>query len=461
MQDSSQQTGTPDVIIIGAGLTGLTTAFYLKQQGKNILVIEKSDRTGGQIKTVRQKDYIFECGANTGTISHIEVIHLFDQLEKYCKLQTAQEAANNRLIWKKDRFIPLPSGLCGGLFTPLFSFGDKLRILGEPFRSKGIDPDESIASLVRRRLGNSYLKYAVDPFIAGVYAGDPEKLITRLALPKLYALEQQYGSFIKGAMAKAKIPKSEEEKKVTKKIFSTQGGMQCLTDALTQAIGADSFILGAQETNIIPQNDGFEVTFHTADGHRQNISTPKVIITTPAYVVPQLLPTADPSLLQAFRDLRYAPVVQVGIGIKKGGNRPLKAFGGLVPTIEKQPILGILFPSDCFEGRAPQGGETYSIFIGGTQNPTCHEMNDAQITDIADHAIHRMLHIPAHIEIDAMHISRHSKAIPQYEKTADAVLQAIDLLQKQHSGLIIAGNSRDGIGMADRIRQGTLLAKNI
>ena len=88
------------------------------------------------------------------------------------------------------------TGLIGGIATPLFTFGDKLRILGEPFRTPGTNPDETVAEMVRRRMGKSFLRNAVDPFLSGVYAGDPEKLITRFALPKLYNLEQKYGSFV-------------------------------------------------------------------------------------------------------------------------------------------------------------------------------------------------------------------------------------------------------------------------
>lgn len=179
-----------DTIIIGAGLTGLTTAYCLTRKGCDIEVIEQSPCVGGQIRTYHENGFTFESGPNTGVISHPEVAELLAELSPTCRLETAREASRQRLIWKGDRFHPLPSGLFSAITTPLFSTKDKFNILGEPFRSKGNNPDEMIGELVQRRLGISYLHYAVDPFISGVYAGDPMRLVTRHALPKLYQLEQ-------------------------------------------------------------------------------------------------------------------------------------------------------------------------------------------------------------------------------------------------------------------------------
>ena len=182
-----------DILIIGAGLTGLTTAFTLASKGKNVLVLERMERAGGQIHTHQEDGFVYESGPNTGSISNPEVAELFVELEKVsggkCKLETAPDASKRRLIWKGDRFRALPSGLGSAIATPLFTLGDKFRILGEPWRKKGDNPDETVGELASRRLGKSFVDYAVDPFLSGIYAGDPNTLITRYALPKLYNLE--------------------------------------------------------------------------------------------------------------------------------------------------------------------------------------------------------------------------------------------------------------------------------
>ena len=110
--------------------------------------------------------------------------------------------------WHKRKFVEMPHGLWSGLTTPLVTLYDKFRLLAEPFRQRGVNPDETVGEISRRRLGNSYFRNFVDPFVSGVYAGDPDKLVTRFALPKLYALEQTYGSFIRGAIQKMRTPKN-------------------------------------------------------------------------------------------------------------------------------------------------------------------------------------------------------------------------------------------------------------
>lgn len=208
---------TTDILIIGAGLTGLTTAFHLTRAGKQVHILERADRVGGQIHTFHENGFVFESGPNTGVVSYPEVAELFAALSPACQLETAHDEAKRRLIWKGDSFRELPSGLLSAVTTPLFSFSDKFRILGEPFRAKGTNPDESVGELAARRLGKSFLDYAVDPFLSGVYAGDPLTLVTRYALPKLYNLEQQYGGFIRGTIAKARLPKTDRDRLATKK----------------------------------------------------------------------------------------------------------------------------------------------------------------------------------------------------------------------------------------------------
>lgn len=209
-----------DVVVIGAGVTGLTTAFLLIKKGLKVLLLEKNSRVGGQMETIREDGFVFETGPNTGVVSNAEVVELFQMLQSRCSLEVARKEAKVRLIWKDGAFHALPSGLSSAVTTPLFTWNDKIRILFEPFRKKGNNPFESIGDLTRRRLGKSFLDYAIDPFISGIYAGDPGKLVTRFALPKLYNLEQNYGSFIRGAIKKGSEPKSERDKLATKEVFS-------------------------------------------------------------------------------------------------------------------------------------------------------------------------------------------------------------------------------------------------
>ena len=449
-----------EIAIIGAGLTGLTTAFWLTRAGKKIRIIEKQDRIGGQIRTYQENGFVYESGPNTGVVSYPEVAELFAALSPDCTLETAREESKKRWIWKGNKFHALPSGLVSAVTTPLFTLYDKFRILGEPFRSKGTNPDESVAELAARRLGKSFVDYAVDPFLSGVYAGNPHTLVTRHALPKLYNLEQDYGSFIKGSIAKAKLPKTERDKLATKKVFSAMKGLERLPEAMTKAIKKENITLSANNVKIQPQGQQWLITYHTPDGEHSLIAD-KVVTTCGAYALPELLPFIPKEEIGLISNLHYAPIIQASVGFHNTRGLRFEAFGGLVPSKEKRDVLGILFPSACFVGRSPEEGALFSFFIGGVRHADMLDWSDEQLKDMILKNIHSMLKFPADTQPDLIRIFRHRNAIPQYEKSSEERFKMIDELQARYPGLVLAGNIKGGIGMADRIRQATGIAKEL
>jgi oxygen-dependent protoporphyrinogen oxidase len=452
------KTENTDTIIIGAGLTGLTLAYFLKRMGQRPLILERSDRPGGVIQSHTEKGFTYESGPNTGVLSTKEIAMLFEELRDECTLETGQGGANKRYVMKSGKWEPLPSGLFSAVTTPLFTLKDKFRILGEPFRKPGSNPDESVADMVRRRLGKSFLDYAVDPFISGIYAGDPSRLVTRYALPKLYTLEQNYGSFIRGSMKKGREKKSDDEKKATREVFSVRGGLGNLIGALEKEIGRERIIYGVQDLKTDFTGDGFTVSF-AAQGEVFQTGCSRLVSTAGGYALPEILTFIPQEELDPILSLNYAGVVQVAAGYSRWTGTPLDAFGGLVPSLEKRQILGILFPSAIFNDRAPEGGALLSVFLGGTRNRELIRKSDDEITGIALGEIRKTL--GADGEPDLLKIFRYEKAIPQYEVTTGERLKCIRELEGRYPGLILAGNVRDGIGMADRVKQARHIAEII
>ncbi len=449
-----------ETVIIGAGLTGLTTAFHLSQKERAFKILEVSDHIGGQIRTFQEGDFVFESGPNTGVVSFPEVAELFEALDSDCELETAREESKRRLIWKGNSFHPLPNNLLRAIFTPLFTLYDKFRVLGEPFRAKGTDCNESVGALAERRLGKSFLKYAVDPFLSGVYAGDPMKLITRYALPKLYELENQYGSFVKGSIAKAKIKKTERELLASKKVFSARGGLSHLIAAMEKDLGEENIILRAKDITIQPDENGWLIQYTTPEGSKC-IRAKKVVTTVGAYALPKMLPFVGEEDLNKLSNLRYASVIQVSVGVLDTGTLKFPAFGGLVPSCEQKEVLGILFPSSCFHDRAPEDGALFSFFLGGVKHESLFTRSDEEIKALVLREFRSMLKFPATQEPDLIRIFRHEHAIPQYELSSGERFSTIERLEKQWKGLYLAGNMKGGIGMAHRILQATQLAKKL
>jgi oxygen-dependent protoporphyrinogen oxidase len=450
------------VLIVGAGLTGLSAAFRLSQDNQDFLVLDKKSEYGGVIRSVHKGEFLFEKGPNSGVVANETVVRMFDELGDRVQLEVAGDAAKKRFVLKNKRWHALPSSPISAVKTPLFSWKDKFRILLEPLRKKGRDENESLKDLVLRRLGKSFYHYAVDPFVLGIYAGDPEKLITKYAMPKLYNLEQQYGSFIKGAIKKKKEPKTELQKRVNRRIFSARGGLSQLTSALYQAAGADHFTLGVSDLKISKASPnekgkaGFAAEF-VQNGNRIELTADQVIYTGPAYELSHLLPS-NWEEQPAVSDLFYAPTIEIALGFNQWNGISLDGFGGLIPHREGRDILGVLFMSSLFEGRAPRGGALFSVFMGGVRRAELTNLEDPEIRALVEKEFKELMGLEE-FKPELFEIIRHQQAIPQYGIESGPRFAAAESLEKNHPGLQIGGNLKGGIGMADRIQQGYQMAE--
>ncbi len=436
------------VAIIGAGITGLTTAFYIKKVGIPFTVFEKSDQIGGVMQSKNDGTFLYETGPNSGVISHAEMADLFEDLNGKCDLELADDASAKRLIWKSGNWHALPSGLISAVTTPLFSFYDKLSVLGEPFRKKGKNPNENLAALVKRRLGQSFLDYAIDPFILGIYAGDPAYIVPKYALPKLYNLEQNYGSFVGGAIKKSREPKTENDKKAGRKIFSAKGGLKNLVNALTNSIGRENICLN---TDVEIIDNTFTILIN---GESEQFT--HIVFTGVSKNLSSLMPFLSNDLLKPIENLKYAKVVEASIGFKKWNGIKLDAFGGLVPFKEDKNILGVLFMSSLFEDRAPKNGALFTVFSGGTRKEYLAELPENELKTIIAKDFKEMMSLQD-FEPDLFELNYYSQAIAQYGADSEARLAGISKIEKENIGLFLAGSMRDGVGIADRVKQ----AKNI
>lgn len=449
-----------DVIILGAGLTGLTIAYELTKAGIDVTILEKSDRCGGVIRTTKENGFLYENGPNTGIIGSPEIGVLLEELKEDLVLQTGEEAVKRRLILKNGKWEALPSGPKSAITTPLFSLKDKFRILAEPFRKKGTKPQETLAQLVLRRMGESFLDYAIDPFILGVYAGDPSLLVTQYAFPKLYDLEQNYGSFIGGTIKKRKIPKTDAEKKATRDVFSFENGLESLTKILVEKIGEDKIINSASEIKAGKYGSGYSVS-GVQNKETFELEAPVLISSLNATSLDNtMFPFLPEDAIKAVKAVHYAPTVEVVLGFKKWNGIKLEAFGGLIPHKEKRELLGVLFLSAFLPGRAPEGGALLTLFMGGVRNPKWINASDDEIKQTVEKEICDLMNLDD-FNPELFKIIRHKKAIPQYSFESETKMKELHNMHLQNPGFFLGGNVVDGIGIADRVKQGVQLAVKV
>jgi oxygen-dependent protoporphyrinogen oxidase len=448
------ETHSADVIVIGSGISGLTCAYRLQEAGRSVLLLEKAPRFGGAIRSARDGDWLIEAGPN----STLETTPLLTALIRDAGVEDrklyASDASKNRYILRDGELRPLPMSPPAFLKTKLFSTSAKLALFAEPFR-KASSPDsqETVSEFVRRRLGQEFLDYAINPFVAGVYAGDPDLLSVRAAFPKLFALEQKYGGLIKGQIKGAKERKrSGETEKQTARMFSFVDGMQTLTDALAAKLPHK--LHSVVVSDIRSENSGNLSAFRATvlhDGEEKVFTAPALIIATPAEAAGKLSTAFAPDLERTLGDIPYPAVAEVITGFTPTPDmHPLDGFGFLIPKVERRRILGTIFSSTIFSHRAPEGRVHLTTFIGGMRQPEEALRSEDEILRTALEEQHALLNTP--MQPDFHYVTAWKHAIPQYVEGHLERMQKVDDVEAANPGLYYCANYRGGISVGDCVK---------
>lgn len=446
-----------DVIVVGAGISGLVAAHRLKRAGFVVSVVDAGARPGGVIGTVVREGCQFERGPNSALDTTPLIGELIDDLGLNAALRFASDVSAKRYVVRGGVLTALPTSPGAFLASRLFTASAKLALLREPFLRPGAaDADESIAAFVRRRLGAELLDYAIDPFVAGIYAGDPEQISVRAAFPKLHALEQRWGSLIRGQiLGAAERRRLQETAKNSARSFSFAGGMQALTDALAAAVGNIASFVRA--TRIECDATGAFTLRGEQQGRPVEWRARSVVLALPADQAAALLREHAPDAAAALDEIVYAPVATVASAYAASSiAHPLDGFGCLVPRKEQRRILGVLFSSRMFEGRAPAGTVLLTTFVGGQRNPDLPGRAEADIATLV-HEEHAAL-LGARERPLFQAVTRWPRAIPQYTLGhLDRVARAA-AAQRVLPGLFFCANWTGGVSVGDCIKNGHLQA---
>ena len=439
--------GSDNVIVVGGGICGLACAYRLRGLGVPATVFEQGDRVGGVIGTVEQNGFLFEKGPQsflgTETISGlIRELGIESEL-----LKADPRAPRYVLLKKKLRAVPMnPAAL---LTSPLLGGGSRWKLVAEGLgHSRPAGMDESVAAFVRRKFGHEILEYLVTPFVSGVYAGDPELLSVKSAFPSLAEWEEKYGSVIRGAI------KSRPKNQSRPALCSFQRGLSTLTEGLAQKIGEG--VRGRTRVDCVRRNgEGSAARFElqvSAEGTTSTASAAAVVFATPAYATGRALRTLSERLSKNLSGIAYAPVAVVALGYERrqAGN-PLEGFGCLVPRSEGLQILGTVWSSSLFAGRAPLGKVALTSFAGGATNPAIVEKPPDKITEIVEGDVGRMLNIGgAPVE---RAVWRHERALPQYNLGHAELLREAAEELKQLPGVFLSGNYLEGPSLGNCVEQ--------
>jgi oxygen-dependent protoporphyrinogen oxidase len=442
-----------DVVIVGAGLSGLVAANALRERGRKVVVVEAGARVGGVVGTRERDGFRYETGANSALDNSPALGELVDRLGLESARVYVGDQAKRRYVVRDGRPVPLPMSPPALLVSTLFPWRAKLRLLREPF----VDPvlqEESVAAFARRRLGDAILDYAVDPFVSGVHAGDPERLSLPAAFPRLRALEARHGSLLRGQARLAREAKRRGETPARPRSFGFRGGMQTLIDALVSRLAAPPRC-GFEVAGVQRGDPGLRVT--SRDG--RELEAAGVILALPADATARLVAPHAADAADALEAIPYAPVaVVVSTYRRQDVSHPLDGFGVLAPSRERRAILGTLFSSTLFDDRAPPGHVLLTTFVGGRRDPDALRLDDEALSARVSGELSSLLGAK---RASWTAVVRWPRAIPQYELGHEARVQRALIAREALPGLFLCGSWHGGVALGDRVTHAESVARTV
>ncbi len=415
----------PDVVVIGAGISGLACGWHIRRAGFEVVLLEANTRPGGLIQSHQVNGYLIESGPNTilptpGTIEFLQEAGLGEEIVE-------ASPKSPRFVYLNGRLRRVPWVL---------SARGALRALAEPLVSRNRDHgDESLASFFGRRFGTEVHDRLVAPFVGGIYAGNTEELSIKATFPRMKELESLYGSVVLG-MLRGALSKPRP------KLSSFQKGMETLPQGLARKLDVR---YGVVDTRLTPS--------WSVDSSAGRFRAKAVVVATPADAVSALLTPIDPEIGSLFRTVPYASILVAATSVGEAQLRaPLDGFGFLVPRVEGLHTLGTLFNSSLFPRRAPEGRALLTSFLGGAFEPYVVRWSDERVWDTVESELKQILGFEGSVTQLALY--RYPRAIPQYRlgqpRWKEDALEGIG----RQPGLFLAGNYLNGVSVPASIDQG-------
>ncbi len=435
---------TYDCIIVGAGMSGLSTAYALHHRGAKIVLIESKSTIGGALCSENTNTgFVLEHG--TQTVSS-DAPALWKHFEDIGIAQDRIVASSQRVYLPRQGVLE-PLSLSPGALVQsrLLSPQAKLRMLAEPLLPRTPTSDESIGSFFKRRLGPEFTRTIIEPFVSGVYGGNMDELSVHALFPALWEMEQRHGSLVGGMLASNKHNHTETTSSAKRETFSFRKGLATWPQALAEQVGWEHIWCNTHITKLAPANQSWYVTV-MRNGHEEVIHATRVVLAIPAHSVAPLLAELEPMTTHYLKAIRYPPLAVIHMVYQRDQvSHPLDGFGMLCPADEQCKLLGTLWMSRIFAERAPDGMVLASSFLGGARNPELTVQSDEALIARAKQEQRNLMGISG--ETVFTRIVRWQHSIPQYDASHAACLAACNRLEARWPGLYLLGSYRNGFSV--------------
>jgi oxygen-dependent protoporphyrinogen oxidase len=451
---------TPELgaVVVGAGIAGLAAALELQQQDTDVLVVDPSDRPGGVMRTDHVSGFVIERGPNTTQVK-APMLEFLQRLRLDDQLLAAQPASRRRYFYRDGELERVPDSPVAFARSPLLTAKGKLRLLAEPFVGRRDAAGESVSEFIGRRMGSEVAQGLVGPFLTGVYAGDERELGVEAVFPALVEYERRSGSLALGMLAGAAAGAfGRGPKRGPRGSYSAINGMGPFARALAEQL-FEPPALESRVTGLRRDVDAWMV-FVSGPGGAQRLRARRVVIACPATQAGEILRGVDSDLAQALEQIEYAPIVGVPLGVTASSVRAkIDGFGFLVPHQREISLLGCLYMSRLFAGRAPQGRELFQCILGGTHWPEAIEQPDDVLLGKLYADLDQIVGLDE--EPETLAVTRVRQAIPQPGRNHRRLVGEIRTRLRQLPGVELAGAYLDGISVSDALTSGLNAARRL
>lgn len=454
------------VVIIGGGVSGLAAAYRLQtDHGIEPILLEQSRRAGGKAQTFQSSGFTCEEATNGWLDKEQSMRDLITELGLDARIQPSHERAARRFIYRAGSLREIEMHPAKFMLSSALPITSKLRLALEPFIPKSDrDDDETVADFAVRRLGRGALDLLISPMQSGIFAGDATKLSLKSCFGKIYDLEKEHGSLIKGMVALKKEKKAaggdpaEIQAGPSGRLTSLKGGIVELVTALSRALGDRTRVASEVMAVRRLEGGGFEIKISGQERLRSEV----VLSAAPAWAAGSFLKTLDEDGAKACQDINYPSLDVVCLGYRRYQvSHSLDGFGFLVPRNQGKTILGSLWTSSIFPGRAPDDHVLFRTMIGGTLEPQVAGWTEEQVIDTACEDLRNIIGIGKDESPSFVKVFRHRRAIPQYNVGHEKLIERIRLMEKRNPGFFFGGNAEGGIGVIDCVRKSAGLANRV
>lgn len=452
------------IAIVGGGISGLAAAHRLIElcgDRVEVTLLEAGPRLGGTIQTEHRDGFLLERGPDSFISEKPEAVALAKRLGLESRLIQTNEQYRRSFIVRNGRLRPVPEGfqllapsrIWPFIYTDIFSVPGKIRMMADLVlprrRSNGIE-DESLASFVRRRLGQEALERMAQPMVGGIYTADPETLSLRATLPRFLDMERDHRSLILAMMRQGQKRGTSGARYSL--FLSFDEGMEVLVRALKRLI--PSVRLNMRVDVIQRSDNGWTIRTETGE----SFEAEAICLAVPAHIAAKLLDNVDQLIATQLSAIKYASTATINFAYPREAiTHPLNGFGFVVPFVEKRSLIACTFSSVKFDNRAPEGHVLLRAFVGGALQPEMFALPDIETRIEAE--LRQLLNIdrkPLFAEV-----AKWERSMPQYEVGHLDRVEAIENEVRGLPGLALAGNSYRGAGIPDCIRSGEAAAEKI